>query len=102
MPSYLSCSRSPKVAIDFALSNPKADHLPILLVFTCQNYKSTEAIRLNNEAYTAYPYEAEILLEEGVETYVLAEEKNVLIDNPHPNFKKFNGKSMTIIHLFLP
>ena len=100
--SYSSCSQNLKVGLEFAIKNQKPDHVPVLYAITCQNYQPILGIRLNNEAYTAYPSESEIVLEEGILVHVLSVERNVVIDNPHTSFQKFNGKILNIIHLFIP
>lgn len=45
----------------------------------CQNYQMTQGARLNNKAFSAYPYEAEMLLPDGVEVYILDVEHDVQI-----------------------
>ena len=57
---------------------------------------------LNNEAYTAYPHEGEILLAEGCTVWILAIEDNVKIQNDTDSMSKYNGKSITIIHMIHP
>ena len=41
---------------------------------------------MNNEAYTAYPSEREILLMEGASMYILSVERNFLVQNIHESF----------------
>ena len=53
---------------------------PVLFVISCQNYQAFPGFRLNNEAYTAYPYEEEILLSEGCHVTLLSVE-NRKIEN---------------------
>ena len=43
-------------------SDGKEGFKATLFVICCQNYKRLEGIRLNNTAYTAYPYEKELVL----------------------------------------
>ena len=73
----------------------------VLFVVSCQNYKAFQGFRLNNPSYTAYPYEEEVLLCEGCEVIVLSINE-LKIENNNDNFKPFNNKSLTIIHMFLP
>jgi hypothetical protein len=54
---------------------------------------------MNNESYTSYPREREVLLYEGYDIEVLDVEKDVTIENPNKSFKDFNGRKVTIIHL---
>ena len=44
---------------------------PTLFVISVRNYISPEGMRMNNEAYTSYPGENEILLREGCPVFVL-------------------------------
>ncbi len=99
IPGYASCSQNLKIALGFATGNPKPEYTSVLFVISSQNYTAPDGVRMNNEAYTSYPVESEILLMEGCYFYVLAVEKNVIIDNNHPDFEDFNGKSITILHL---
>ena len=99
LPGNQSCSQDLDVALGFATKNPKPLHKPVLFVLSCQKYDAPSGIRMNNEAYTAFPTEREILLQEGVGVWVLAVEKDVMIDNPHAAFAPFNGKALTIVHL---
>ena len=73
---------------------------PTLFVISFRNYNSPDGMRMNNEAYTSYPGENEILLREGCEVFVLDIEDGVEIINPFPSFKKFNGKVFTIVYLY--
>ena len=55
---------------------------------------------MNNEAYTAYPSEAEVLLCEGYKIFVLGFDKCVKISNKEGQLAPFNGQQMTVVHLF--
>ena len=81
IPGNTSCSRKPKVALGFALDKVKEDFIPVLFVIACQNYWALRGIFMNNEAYTAYPDEGELLLEEGCGVHVLAIDSDVKIEN---------------------
>lgn len=65
LPGNASCSQDVKTALGFALDYPKTDHVSVLFVISCRNYEGPRGIRLNNEAYSAFPGEREILLTEG-------------------------------------
>ena len=54
---------------------------------------------MNNSAYTSFPVESETLLVEGCQVKILAVEQTV-IENDHDDFEKYNGKAITIVHLF--
>ena len=56
---------------------------------------------MNNEAYTSYPSESEILLRDGAFTYILGVEEDIVIQNDHTSFAKYNGKTISIVHLFI-
>ena len=70
----------------------------MLFVISCQNYNSYEGFELDNQQYTAYPVEREILLSEGCQVRVLGVERDYVIKNE--NMPLYNGKQVTIIHLF--
>ena len=55
---------------------------------------------MNNEAYSAYPSEGEFLLSEGCGVNILAVERNFTIKNFHPSLDKYDGKVLTIVHLY--
>ena len=55
---------------------------------------------MNNSAFTAYPEEGEQLITEGSPVFVLFIEPGVKIENANSEMTKFNGKTITIIHLF--
>merc|ERR1719240_2567906 len=100
LPGNTSCSRDPKVALGFALDNISGDKTPVLFVFAIQNYERTIGMLMNNSAFTAYPEEGEMLLMEGTRVYVLLIESGVKIENSNSSMAKFDGKTITIIHLF--
>ena len=52
--------------------------------------------------YTAYPYEEEILLSEGCPALILGIERNVELLNPPILFSDYQGRELTIIHMYLP
>ena len=56
---------------------------------------------MNNEGYTAYPREKEMLLSEGCGVWVLNVERDVVVENMRESFEDFVGKAITIIHLIV-
>ena len=56
---------------------------------------------MNNEAYTAYPCEREILVTEGKQVYILSVDRGVVIQNPNASFAKYNGKTLNVVYLFM-
>lgn len=99
LPAYNSTSLDLSVALQFATMSATDDKICTLFVISCANYVTPDCVRLNNEAYTAYPAEGEVLLTDGCVMRVLGIQKDVLIDNPYPTFSKFNGKKLTIIYM---
>ena len=100
-----SCTRNIKIALEFAHKTSEEcedDQMPVIFVISCQNYDAFPGFRLNNQEYTAYPHEEEILLSEGCPALILHIEKDFKLSNPHDHFKEFQGKSMTLIHMYLP
>ena len=56
---------------------------------------------MNNEAYSAYPQEAEVLLCEGCDVYVLGVDNGIVIKNEtNGDMARFTGNSITVVHLF--
>lgn len=79
--SNTSISRSMKVALKFATDNLKPDNTPVLFVFVIINYRGINGLMMNNEAFTAYPSEGELLLAEGCSVYVHEVERGYKIEN---------------------
>ena len=66
LPQSTSCSKDPMVALGFAMPDwIKDNQTPTLFVIACGNYLKISGLTMNNEAYTAYPSESEVLLVEG-------------------------------------
>ena len=55
---------------------------------------------MNNEAYTSYPAEGEIVLSDNTALFNLSVQRGVTISNTHPSFAKYNGMTFTVIHTF--
>lgn len=100
LPGCFSCSKDLKVALSFAYGKRDQDKIPVLFVVTCQNYYEPKGFMMNNEAYSAYPREAEFLLMEGCNVYILDIEHDHKIDNSSFSMLNYNGKTLTIIHMF--
>ena len=101
LPQATSCSKDPLVALDFAMPEwIKDNQTPTLFVFACTNYTMITGMTMNNEAYTAYPSESEVLLCEGCKIYVLGIDYGVKIENNEGEIAKYNGQQMTVVHLF--
>ena len=72
LPQSMSTSKDPMVALGFAMPDRiKDNQTPTLFVFTIQNYYTMSGLTMNNEAYTAYPSEKEVILSEGCKIYIL-------------------------------
>jgi len=78
----------------------KDNQTPTLFVIACGNYFNIQGLTMNNEAYTAYPSEAEVLLTEGCKINVLAVDYGVKISNALGQIGFYNGRQMTVVHLF--
>ena len=78
----------------------KDNQTPTLFVIACGNYLNISGLTMNNEAYTAYPSEAEVLLTEGCPINVLAVDYGVKISNALGQIGFYNGRQMTVVHLF--
>ena len=78
----------------------KDNQTPTLFVIACGNFIRIEGLTMNNEAYTAYPSEAEVLLTEGCKINVLAVDYGVKISNALGQIGFYNGRQMTVVHLF--
>ena len=100
LPGNTSTSRDPCVALGFATDHEQPDHIPVLFVFLIKNYQSPRGILMTNEAYTAYPDEGEFLLMEGIDVHVLSIEHGYKLQSEFLQSTRFNGKTITIIHLF--
>lgn len=61
------------------------DKISVLFVISCCNYVTPDCARSSNEAYTAYPREAGLLLTDGAVMRVLGVERDVKINNLNPN-----------------
>lgn len=102
MKGNISCSKDLHIGLVFGTSNPRPDFSPVLFVIGCRNYNLVRGMWMNNEAYTSYPAEGEILMMEGCRMYVLSVDKDVLITNAHASFSSYNGQRLTVINLFHP
>ena len=89
-----------KVALGFALDKPKPEHTPVLFVFLIMNYSFVNGLMMNNEAFTAYPAEGELLLQEGFQVFVYGIEKGHKIENKYESMQKYNGQTITIVYLY--
>lgn len=98
--SVTSMSRSLKVALTFAFNNRQEGFYPTLFVCSCSNYQGILGIAMNNQAYTAYPYEGEVVFMDGATVNVWCMETMVPIKNLHEDMRQFNNEFITIIHVF--
>ena len=96
-----SCSQHLKIGLGFAFGGSNAEMTPVLFIYTIQNWAAYQGVRLNNEAFSAYPYEQEVLLKEGCFVYALKIDE-IVIKNKHDDFTEYNGKTVTVIYLVHP
>merc|ERR1712070_613752 len=99
LPGNNSCSKNIKVALEFAVPKElKEGYTPTLFVIAIRNYSSFNGVALSNEAYTAYPNEAEVLLTDGCSMYVLAIDTGVKIENTTKGqIAAYNGHALTVV-----
>ena len=79
MPGTTSTSSSLGIALGFSKCSI-AEGLSVLFVFFFQNYDGFKGFRLNQPEYSAFPYEEEFLLMEGIDVIVLAVDENIVMD----------------------
>ena len=101
LPGNSSFSHYLKTALEFATKELKTDHDPVLFVLAFQNYMGISGMNMNNDAYSAFPSEGELLVAEGCSVFVLDVEKDIVIKNDRPSFSSFNGHKLTVIYLFV-
>lgn len=73
---------------------------PVVFLVVCQNYFRFNGIRMNNEAYSSYPHEKEVLLTEGCDIYVMQVERDVRLEETHESFKEYEQRSVDLIYCF--
>lgn len=100
LPGSVSCSRDLRVALEFATNKPKEDHVPVVFMILNKNYVQPNGMRMNNEAYTSYPSEGEVLLQEGIPTWIMHIERNFAVDNKLSTWQKYNGKKVNFVFLY--
>ena len=66
------------------LNSKDASLIPVLFTITVRNYLGFHAFRINDERYTAHPYEQEFLLMEGIFVWVLKVEEILVKDWDSP------------------
>ena len=90
------------MAMGFALDGLKNDKKAVIFAISIQNYDRGRFIRMNSEAYSAFPKEREILLQESLPLFILDIEQDREIKNVHfiSKGKNFNRKTITIVHMF--
>lgn len=94
---HTSCSRSPHVALGFALDGIAEDQTPTLFIKCMKNSLGVQGIMMNSEIYSSYPDEGEMLLTEGIPVTILDYKKDVEINNKHASMQPYFGKKITII-----
>lgn len=64
-----------------------------------QNYTPFGGLRLSNDNYSAYPYEQDIILKEGMEMLPI-EVEEIVVENKAAMFADFNEKPLTLIYCY--
>lgn len=72
---------------------------PTLFVISVRNYRGFAGFRLNTPYYSAHSQEDEYLLMDGLRMFVLKVE-DFAIDNADPDMADWQGKFITIVHLY--
>ena len=101
LPGNTSCSRNASVALSFAFEGVTQEKQPVLFIKLVHNYMNPYGIMMNSEAYSSYPQEAELLLVEGCEAFVLGIEEDVVIGNKHQCLEPYSGKKVMVVYMFL-
>ena len=102
LPGNTSTSEDISVALNFAFPldfQQKEDHVPTLFVISVKNGIRYMGVRMNNECYSAYPSENELVLKEGCPVQILYI-MEVTVQNKDPAFKFYNGHRMAVIGLY--
>ena len=86
----------------FALDGLTDDKKAVIFAISMHNYSYGRFIRMNSEAYSAFPKEREVLLQESLPLFILSIEEDKVIDNVYfdSDGKIFNKKIITIVHMF--
>lgn len=102
LPGNNSCSKDLTVALNFAVPKVIQDQFtPTLFVIACRNYRGFNGMVMNNEAYSSYPSESEVLLMEGCDMWILAVDHNVKLPGINEGkMATYNDKVITVVHLF--
>ena len=77
------------VALKFAFKDQAQDQTPVLFLLLHRNYLGTGSVMMNGEAYSSYPSEGEILLQEGRPVRILGFDPEVVVLNKHESFKNY-------------
>ena len=102
-----STSRNLEVALDYSKCHKKYDNgkTPVLFVFNQSNIYGFTGFRMTDERYTPFPYEQEVLLEEGKSVKVIGVDDGLLIKNniktsnyKDEDIRRFNNKTVTVIY----
>ena len=77
LPPFTSYTNSVNFALDCALANTHMNTMPVIFCMSNANYNSFGGFSMANQAYSAYPTEQEVVLNQGTEAYVLSVEREV-------------------------
>lgn len=70
-----------------------------VVVMMMQNYTPFGGFRLSNDNFSAYPYEQDIILKEGIEMLPI-EVEEIVVENKAAMFADFNEKPITLIYCY--
>lgn len=102
MPPFTIYTRSVNHALGDSMVNLKDQCVPCLFVIACRNYQGFAGFSIGNQAYSAYPAEQEVILNDDCNVKVLD------VMHQYPLHSRSNDRSapqntplfITIIHLF--
>lgn len=102
---YTSAYESPSVAMSFTGSTTDESKELVMFVICIQNYNQNgfKGFRLNDNAYSAHPYEGEMLLIDGSELVVVRVEEVTPEEEGtevHALMKRLNKQKITFVYLF--
>lgn len=98
----VTTTRNLRITLNFA----KCDELDqqmglrsVVFVILMQNYTPFGGIRLSNDNFSAYTYEQDIVLKEGLELLPI-ELEEITVENKAAMFADYNEKQITLIYLY--
>lgn len=101
-PCNVSATRNLRICLNFAKCDweeQKQGLKPCIVVMLIQNYTPFGGFRLSNGNFSAYSYEDEIVLKEGIEMLPIHAEEYI-VENKAAMFGDFNEKPVNFIYCY--